>query len=367
VGDGITMFLCGDVMLGRGIDQILPEPCDPALHEPYVRDAREYIKLAQQASGPIPRAVDPAYPWGDALAILDAAVPDARVINLETSITRSSERDRDKRIHYRVSPENARCLATAQIDACVLANNHVLDWGRRGLADTLDTLDRMGIARCGAGGDLDEAIRPAVIDRGERGRVIVFSLGCTDAGVPDAWAVAPDRPGVRVASSLDDAEVRRLRHAIAPWRTAGSAIVVSIHWGENWDFEVPREHRRFAHRLIDDAGAHVVHGHSSHHVKGIEVHAGQPILYGCGDLLTDYEGIQGYERFRGDLGLVYLLSVDSAGALVRLEMIPTRVRRFRIARASGEHARWLASTLTRCGEPFGTSVEIDGDRLLLKW
>src|SRR5262245_39301435 len=103
----ITLFLCGDVMLARGIDQILAEPCDPKRYEPYMDDARDYIELAERASGPIPRRAPGSYPWGDAIAILDAAQPDARIVNLETSMTRRGTPDRDKRIHYRVSPENA--------------------------------------------------------------------------------------------------------------------------------------------------------------------------------------------------------------------------------------------------------------------
>ena len=84
---------------------------------------------------------------------------------------------------------------------------------------------------------------------------------------------------------------------IDPWRRDGSIIVLSIHWGDNWGFEIPDDHRRFAYRMIDDAGVQLVHGHSSHHVKGIEVHDGHPIIYGCGDLLSDYEGIRGHEIF----------------------------------------------------------------------
>src|SRR5690606_18701029 len=125
-----------------------------------------------------------AYPWGDALAILDAERPDARIINLETSITRRGTPDRRKWIHYRVSPHNAESLAAARVDVCALANNHVLDWGLAGLLDTLDTLDRLHVGRCGAGRDRDEALRPAVVELGERGRVVVFAAGCTDAGVP---------------------------------------------------------------------------------------------------------------------------------------------------------------------------------------
>jgi poly-gamma-glutamate synthesis protein (capsule biosynthesis protein) len=363
----VTLFVCGDVMLARGIDQILPEPCDPILHEPYMDDARDYIEIAERASGPIPRGVAPDYPWGEALAVLEAARPDARIVNLETSITRGGDHDPQKGIHYRVSPENAACLAAARIDVCTLANNHVLDWGERGLLDTLETLDRMHLRRCGAGRDLDEALRPAVIELGDRGRIAVFAVGCADAGVPPWWAAAAGRPGVVALADLDTESTRRLRHAIEPWRRARTLIVLSIHWGPNWSFDIPPAHRRFAHRMIDEAGIDLVHGHSSHHVKGIEVHHGRPILYGCGDLLTDYEGIRGNEAYRGDLGLLYLATFGEAGALDALEMVPTRMHRFRVTQAGPKEARWLATALARSGEALGTSVAIEGQRLKLKW
>jgi poly-gamma-glutamate capsule biosynthesis protein CapA/YwtB (metallophosphatase superfamily) len=354
-------------MLGRGIDQILRDPCQPTLHESYVKDAREYIMLAEQRSGKIPRGVDPAYPWGEALAVLDAAQPDARVINLETSITRSDDFDRDKGIHYRLSPENATCLSAARIDACALGNNHVLDWGERGLCDTLATLDRLQIAHCGAGRDLDEAMRPAVLDLGDRGRIAVFSVASTDGGAPPWWAASAGRPGVHLVGQLDAQEMRNLRRMIEAWRSPGTRVVLSIHWGPNWGFSTPHAHRRFAHWMIDDAGVDVVHGHSSHHIKGIEVHHGQPILYGCGDLLTDYEGIIGHEAYRGDLSLLYLVTLDATGSLAKLEMAPMRSYRFQLVHAGAYETRWLAIALAHCGAELGTSVAIGDGRLILKW
>ena len=362
-----TLFLSGDVMLGRGIDQILAEPCDPTLYEPSLSDARDYIGLAEQLAGPIPRGAPSAYPWGDALAVLDAARPDARIVNLETSITRRGEPDPDKQIHYRVSPENAACLAAARIDVCGLANNHALDWGLDGLADTLATLDRLGIRRCGAGRDLGEALRPAEIDLGARGRVVVFAVGLGDAGVLASWAAGEGRPGVHRVADLGDDATRELRRAIEPWRSAGAIVVVSIHWGPNWGYGIPATHRRFAHLAIDELGAALVHGHSSHHVKGIEVHRGHLILYGCGDLLTDYEGITGHAAYRGELGLVYLATLDARGALAALEMVPTRMHRFRITEAGPDDARWLEASLARSCEPLGTRVALDGGRLRLAW
>ena len=89
--DSIRLFLCGDVMTGRGIDQVLPHPADPTLHEPYIGDARSYVERAESVNGAIPRPVDFDYIWGDALAELDRAGVDLRIINLETSVTSSED------------------------------------------------------------------------------------------------------------------------------------------------------------------------------------------------------------------------------------------------------------------------------------
>jgi poly-gamma-glutamate synthesis protein (capsule biosynthesis protein) len=126
---------------------------------------------------------------------------------------------------------------------------------------------------------------------------------------------------------------------------------------------------KFAHGLIDEAGADIIHGHSSHHVRGIDVYQGKPILYGCGDFLNDYEGIGGREEFRGDLALMYFITMDAAaGRLAELSMTPTQTRRFRVNRASREDALWIKETLIREGKRFGTRVEFDEDfRLVLHW
>ncbi len=147
-GDAVTVFLCGDVMLGRGVDQILPHPGDPELREGWVKDARDYVELAEAANGPLPPLpVGFDWPWGDALRVLDAAAPDARVVNLETSITRSDDFAPGKAVHYRMTPENIPCLAAARPDVCVLGNNHVLDFGRRGLRETLRTVSYTHLRR----------------------------------------------------------------------------------------------------------------------------------------------------------------------------------------------------------------------------
>jgi len=126
------LFACGDVMPGRGIDQILPHPGDPELREEYMRDANGYVRLAERAHGPIPRPVSFSWPWGDALPLLEESAPAVRVINLETSVTRSAGFVPGKAVHYRMNPDNLPCVSVVRPDVCALANNHVLDFGQPG-------------------------------------------------------------------------------------------------------------------------------------------------------------------------------------------------------------------------------------------
>jgi poly-gamma-glutamate synthesis protein (capsule biosynthesis protein) len=368
-GDTIRLFLCGDVMLGRGIDQILPHPSDPVLYEEYVKDARGYLVLAERAHGAIRRPVAPAYPWGDALAELERRRPHARIINLETSVTRSDTPWPGKPIHYRMHPANIACLAAARPDCCVLGNNHVLDWGHAGLAETLATIRGVRIATAGAGADLAEAQAPAALPVGEGARVLVFSAGCDDAGVAPSWAATADRAGVHRLPDLSASTVATVAALVARHRRPGDIVVFSIHWGGNWGYDIKPAHRAFAHALVDEAGVDVVHGHSSHHAKAIEVHGGRLVLYGCGDFLNDYEGIESRNGFRDEVGAMYFASVARAdGRLLGLEMVPTRIRRLRVNRARGDDASWLRDTLRRECRRFGGDI-VEGDRhaLALQW
>jgi poly-gamma-glutamate synthesis protein (capsule biosynthesis protein) len=364
----ICLFLCGDVMTGRGIDQALPHPGSPVLYEPCLRDARAYVRLAEAAHGPIRRPLDFGHVWGDALAELERAGPDVRVINLETSVTSSEDCWPGKRVHYRMHPRNIGCLTAARIDCRCLANNHVLDWGRPGLAKTLQTLGLAGVAWAGAGRNLAEAASPAVFDVAGKGRVLVFSFGSTTSGIPREWGATQDRPGVNLLEDLSEDTSRRVARRMRQAKRPGDVAVASIHWGGNWGYEVPGEQVRFAHRLVEE-GVDLVHGHSSHHVKAIEVYRDRLILYGCGDFLNDYEGIRGHEAFRGDLALMYLAWVGPCqGRLVEARLVPLQARRFRLNRTSAADAQWLCALLNRLGAPFGTQVQLGSDnRLALRW
>jgi poly-gamma-glutamate capsule biosynthesis protein CapA/YwtB (metallophosphatase superfamily) len=360
-GRSVTVFLCGDVMTGRGVDQVLPHPCDPRIHEPFVDDAREYVRLAETASGPVPRPVELPYIWGDALDELARLAPDARIVNLETSITGSDDRWPGKEIHYRMHPDNVGCLTSAGIDVCALANNHVLDFGHAGLRETLGTLTRARIKVAGAGLSLAEAREPALVDIAGAGRLVVFAFGDETSGIPASWAATDDRPGIDFVPDLSEATARAILERLRRVKRSRDIVVASIHWGSNWGYEVPQTQRRFAHWLLD-GGVDIVHGHSSHHVRPIEIYRDKLILYGCGDFLDDYEGIAGYEEFRGDLTAMYFPTVELAtGRLESLRLTPMQIRSLRATRATPVDAGWLARTLHRVSRPFGTSVELAAD------
>jgi poly-gamma-glutamate capsule biosynthesis protein CapA/YwtB (metallophosphatase superfamily) len=97
----LTVVLAGDVMTGRGIDQVLRTPSDPRLHEGHVRDARDCVHLAKSVDGSIGCALPDDAPWPD------------------------------QGSHYRMHPANVDCLGAAGLWLCTLADNQVLDWGVR--------------------------------------------------------------------------------------------------------------------------------------------------------------------------------------------------------------------------------------------
>jgi poly-gamma-glutamate synthesis protein (capsule biosynthesis protein) len=262
-------------------------------------------------------------------------------------------------------PQNIGCLSAGRISVCCLANNHVLDWGYDGLSQTVETLDAAGIAHSGAGNDAEEAMQPAVLETAAKGRLLLFSFGSTSSGISQEWKATDISPGVNLLDDFSEATAARVCDEMLAHQQRGDLILASIHWGSNWGYEIPREQIAFAHRLVD-GGVAVVYGHSSHHVKAIEVFRGRLILYGCGDFITDYEGISGYETFRGDLALIYLVELDlDSGELMTAQLVPMQMRRFQLQRASAGDAKWLCNLLNELGAKFSTRVKLQSDNSLV--
>lgn len=193
------------------------------------------------------------------------------------------------------SPEHLAAFARAGVHAVSLAGNHMMDCGPEGLADTIDELDRLGIAHSGAGKNIDEARRPALIRRGATS-IAFLSYNCV--GPECSWATA-DRPGcayVRVLAAdggptrpqadlvdADAGSVDAMSADIAAAREYADVVIVALHKGITHRPAALALYERPLARAAIDAGADVVVGHHAHIARGIEFYRGKPIFHGLGN------------------------------------------------------------------------------------
>jgi len=362
-------------MTGRGIDQILPYSGDPSLYGAFSNDARTYVDRAEKVNGKIDYPVDNDYIWGELTRSREFQATDARIVNLETAITVSDDYWNGKPIHYRMHPSNVGVLKAARVTCCALSNNHILDWGYPGLDETLDSLDKAGIQYAGAGNSKGSAEAPTIIERREKeGRIIVFSASTGCSGVPQEWDAGENKSGVNRLSDFSYRTAKGIGENIKKIKGAGDLVIYSIHWGNNWGYDIPDARRSFAHYLIDEAGVDLIHGHSSHHIRGIEVHSGKLILYGCGDIINDCEGIHASMSFikrvgtrlyhfrkpvRSDLGLIYYPVLNQlSGNLESLRMFPIQIRNLRINPAEEKDVIWMQKVLNRGSSSFQVDFKI---------
>jgi poly-gamma-glutamate capsule biosynthesis protein CapA/YwtB (metallophosphatase superfamily) len=322
----LRLVLAGDVMLGRGVDEAL-------------------------------RGMGPEEPWGDLLPLLHDA--DVRVVNLECAIT-AHERPwsrAPKAFHFRASPSAAAALRAARIDACSLANNHVLDFEAPGLLDTIGHLDRAGIGHAGAGRDLGEASRPALVSAGA-GRVALASATDNEP----AFAAGRDRPGTNyLPVSLEPSVLARVGAMLSAARQAGAdTVVFSNHWGPNMRERPTARFQAFA-RAVIDLGADVYHGHSAHLVQGVEIYRDKPILYDTGDFLDDYAVDP---VLRNDWSFLFRLAMDG-GRLVAMELVPVKLGFARVGRAGGQEREAILDRMERLSGDLGTAFARREGRLEL--
>lgn len=364
----VKLFLCGDVMIGRGIDQILPYSVHPKLFESYVKDARDYVDLAIRKNGNIQQPVSFNYIWGDALKIWKKMSPLIKIINLETSVTTHNQPWTGKGINYRMHPKNIKVLTVAGINFCSLANNHILDWERVGLIETINTLQASGIAFSGAGFNFKEAETPTILPL-NNGKIILLAYGARSSGIPASWASQENLSGINMIPETIETAVNLIKNKVTKLKQKNTIVVFSVHWGGNWGYNIPSNHQKLAHEIIDKAGVDIVHGHSSHHPLGMEVYRNKLIIYGAGDFINDYEGIGGHEDFRGDLSLMYFPEINlENGQLISMKIAPMIIKNFKLNNASKTDALWLKDILNREGEQLGTQVKWNEDNMLeLEW
>jgi poly-gamma-glutamate synthesis protein (capsule biosynthesis protein) len=315
----VRILFAGDVMLGRRMAERLP-------------------------------VLGPAWPWGDLLPVFSEAT--LRVVNLECVLARGGvpHTPETKEFHFRADPAHAAVLAHAGISAVSLANNHAGDFGKDALVETLDALDAAGVAHAGAGRDEEEAWRPAMLAAdGLRVALLAF----TDH--ERTWAAGPRTPGTAACrAELRDPRCQRLLRAVREARRAADVVVVSAHWGGNWG-RVPEPNLLPLARALVECGADVVHGHSSHVLRGIGTHRGRPVLYGCGGLVDDYTVVP---EQRNDRSAVFTVAFDGR-VPARVRARPIVIRDLQARLAPEDEARTIGTSLVALSSPLGTVARYD--------
>jgi len=345
----------GDVMLGRLVDQLFPthvhEPSEASHIASFVRWNPDLKNYNFQS------------PWDTTRPLFLSS--DLNFMNLETSATTTSNKWPDKVFNYRMHPDNINALKEAKIDYASCANNHTLDFCEEGLFDTVKALKRAGIAFAGAGETREEATRPAILKLPRQSNDSTENSNEAESSFTIHVYAASDHPqdwrSIPSFHLIDYSQATRARLKALLTTTAPSPAlkVFSVHWGPNYAWRPAAEIRALAHFLVDECGVDVVHGHSSHHVQGVEVYGAAVIIYGCGDFVDDY-AVDG--EFRNDLSAVWRVSVAEEGQKLRpsgLEVFPTAIRRFQAKRldtADVDHA-WVVGKIKELSGHFGTKFE----------
>ncbi len=290
-------------------------------------------------------ACPPEYPWGDTLPLLHAA--DAVFINLECVLSDRGEPWPGKVFTFRSDARNVAVLSAARVTAASLANNHSLDYGPDALLDCLAVLRERRILAAGAGASLEAARRPAVCAiRGGRAALVAF----TDN--EPGWEAGPAAPGIfYVPLAGRTPRLDALLGAVADARRRSDLVIVSAHWGPNWGRAPLPEHVEAA-RLLVDAGADVVFGHSPHICRGVEVYRERPILYSCGDYIDDY-AVDPVER--NDESCIFRVDCAS-GRVRRVVLTPTVIREFQARLAHGRERAGILDTMRRLCAELGTAT-----------
>ena len=328
----------------------------------------------------VQQRADPASAFVNVRETLDRA--DLVYANLEGTLVKSQGPDRDipdKRGWIHPGPEGALALKASNIEVVGVANN--VAYGRDNILQTLRVLDANGIAHVGAGKNIDEAHRPAIIER--KGVKIGFLQYTARWYREDEQIATATAPGfARIMSrdgiTIDPSDLDRLRNDIRRLRSQVDIVVVSHH---NRDGGTPVQfgpssnkarpaarpdrtraeeyQKEFAHVALD-TGADLVFGHGTHTLQGVEVYKGKPILYALGHSAFDHPGFEDSTD-----GLVVRVVVQGRN-LVRVSLVPvTRDDKNNVLMvdpSTGEGARLLQVVKDVSGN---LPLKIDGKEVVL--
>ena len=209
----------------------------------------------------------------------------------------------------RSEPRMVEALTYAGFDVVGLANNHSMDYGPEAILETLEVLDKAGIAHAGAGASIEAAHKPAILER--KGAKIAF-LSYSSVFIPDFFPAQKDRPGIAVVRlytayqphrrvfeqpgspalaivTPDAADFARMKQDVQEAKAKADVVVVAWHWGVSEGYMRIVDYQRDMGKAAIDAGADIVVGHHPHMLQGIEVYKGKTIFYSLGNFAFDYQ------------------------------------------------------------------------------
>jgi poly-gamma-glutamate capsule biosynthesis protein CapA/YwtB (metallophosphatase superfamily) len=348
------------------------------------------------------------YVWGDTIDIIKRA--DFSLINLECPVSsKGKEWNKTFKVfHFRANLDAIQVLNSASIDYVSLANNHILDYDIEALLDTLDILDKNNISHSGAGRNLKEAVKPAIIEKklkpkpsnnhdsyynvdneevnnnDSKNTIRIGLISLTD-NEPE-WEAKYDQAGINyIPTALDpDRYYYRLQNYIENAKKQSDLVIVSSHVGPHFRETPSMKYVNFAHKIID-FGADIYWGHSNHMPQGIELYkhndSNKIILYDCGDFIDDYAIDSNY---RNDLSFIFLLHFlmdknhklsnnnrNNGNILLQnsmIELIPTKISNFMVNTipVDDNDADLIIKRMTKRCSSLGTKYFIDEKKKRIK-
>lgn len=323
-GETHTLFACGDTALARWVHFMIYENgSESALSD-----------LAEMVSG-----------------------ADVAMTNLECVVSsrgRFWDKGERRPYLYRARPEMLDVLTHVGFDVLVTANNHSMDYGPEALLEQLELIEAIGMAQVGCGANAEQAARPTYVRVGD---VILAFIGL-ETNFPK-FAATADKPGVHHAMG-HDAIIAALREPIAEARKHADLVVFTPHWGGNWTENPTTSRVGLAHEIID-MGVDAILGHSAHHLHGIEIYKGKPILYDMGSFFFDTVG-----KMRMRLSAGFVLEFNRRG-FTKLTAHPLRLHYARTSFAGGKDLERIQEILVKQSKEIDPGIEFgeQGDALTL--
>lgn len=322
--EALSLVAVGDVMLGRKIDDVM-------------------------------RTKGMGYPFLKTAPLLGQA--DIAFANLETPLFNQGNPSPEKEILFRGQPEYAQALSQAGFDVVSLANNHALDYGIRALSQTMTLLHGSGISTVGGGKNTDEARQPVIIN--EKGMSIAFLAYCKIEDITELHQQISKTKGEQGIPGIAPLIMEEIKKDIQKAKEKADIVIISLHWGGEYQDHPKNEQREIAHQLID-AGANVILGHHPHTIQGLEWYQGGLIAYSLGNFVFDQN-----QNARTQEGLLLHLKMQEA-ALRQAEVFPIYINQGQPEVAEGEKGAGIMKRTAYLSEQLGTQVRIkDGKGLIM--